>query len=403
MPAIGIICPHCDASLKVEDTTGGKRIRCPKCKQPFTVSVREDGRATVAPRPTALKAKPAARVVEDAGDDNPDDNARRQRSKKQQTNPLLLWGLIGGGAGVLLLGGIVVAVIVMITNSSKGSSASIGQRSSERQPLASSSDSGSRQSKGSSPGNSSSDNVMEIKAQDLAEELQALDEKAFDRKYRTATLVVSGTMEQLMTTFEEDFHYVSIYLKTEVSKRETSFSCSFSGRDIAEAKKVPIGASVRISGKIFISTSKANGVMLDNCHILSWEPPGPPPAEKSMEVRAGDWARELQNDEGAWKKYQKVSLIVEGTVEASHDNRSSFTLHLAGYDKTLRGQVHCLFEGDAMAEAKKIGQGSVVRIKGKLSPIVGKSNGALIDECRIVSGGSGSSSAASGSSRSSPP
>src|SRR5690349_19837341 len=48
------ICPHCGANGRVPDTFIGRRVRCPKCQQPFTVA------APAGPPPAAPRPAPAA-------------------------------------------------------------------------------------------------------------------------------------------------------------------------------------------------------------------------------------------------------------------------------------------------------------------------------------------------------
>jgi len=72
-----ITCPECEKQFKGKGDLQGKRIRCPFCKEPFTVPEAEEEKP--APKPAAKK--PAAKVPpklprakQKAGDDDDDDN-----------------------------------------------------------------------------------------------------------------------------------------------------------------------------------------------------------------------------------------------------------------------------------------------------------------------------------------
>jgi predicted Zn finger-like uncharacterized protein len=81
-----IQCPDCGKSLKVNDSTLGKRVRCPGCKNPFVVpdapvvelaeeDEEQEERVTTRPR------RPAARREREEEDEE-DDEPRRPRRKR---------------------------------------------------------------------------------------------------------------------------------------------------------------------------------------------------------------------------------------------------------------------------------------------------------------------------------
>lgn len=86
-----IQCPDCGKSLKVNDSTLGKRVRCPGCKNPFVVPdapvvelAEEDDepeeRMTTRPR-RQTERRPAARREREEEDEE-DDEPRRPRRKR---------------------------------------------------------------------------------------------------------------------------------------------------------------------------------------------------------------------------------------------------------------------------------------------------------------------------------
>jgi hypothetical protein len=51
---ISVVCPSCSAKIKAPDAAAGKRLPCPKCKQPFVVETRAEGAPpTTGPEKTA--------------------------------------------------------------------------------------------------------------------------------------------------------------------------------------------------------------------------------------------------------------------------------------------------------------------------------------------------------------
>jgi prepilin-type processing-associated H-X9-DG protein len=114
-------CPHCEAIVPIKDEELiGKRIRCPKCNEPFRV---EDLEGVAATTKTAKPAKgDAAATKKKAGakrtaDD--DDEQPKFKKKKGDSNKLLI-GLGLAGVAVVLL--VVTVIIVMNNNPTKTTS-----------------------------------------------------------------------------------------------------------------------------------------------------------------------------------------------------------------------------------------------------------------------------------------
>lgn len=95
-------CPHCDNRVRLPDTAAGKRVRCPRCQEPFRVPAddpdddRGDGREDREPRPRPRdeeRRRPASRDEEDdrpvrrrsrpRDDDEEDDRPRRARPRSR--------------------------------------------------------------------------------------------------------------------------------------------------------------------------------------------------------------------------------------------------------------------------------------------------------------------------------
>jgi predicted Zn finger-like uncharacterized protein len=91
--AIRISCPSCDASLSFDDEKRGKKVRCKKCEEAFTLSA-SNGK---------VKAG-AGRADDDDEDDDEDDRTAKKKKKKpvaKKGNGMLL--IVGGAAAGLLL------------------------------------------------------------------------------------------------------------------------------------------------------------------------------------------------------------------------------------------------------------------------------------------------------------
>src|SRR5262245_44499307 len=70
-----ITCPECQKQFKGKGDLQGKKIRCPFCREPFTVPVVEEERPAAKPaakKPAAKAAAKSASAKQMAGDD--DDN-----------------------------------------------------------------------------------------------------------------------------------------------------------------------------------------------------------------------------------------------------------------------------------------------------------------------------------------
>jgi predicted Zn finger-like uncharacterized protein len=102
-----LACPECEARLKVPSSIpAGKRIRCPKCKEPFPISDEEDEAPAPSKVAAARSRKPAPPPEDDEDDDREDEPVARKRRKKPQkaASKAPLFIALGVG-GVLLLGG----------------------------------------------------------------------------------------------------------------------------------------------------------------------------------------------------------------------------------------------------------------------------------------------------------
>jgi predicted Zn finger-like uncharacterized protein len=138
--ATRVTCPNCSAALKLANAPpAGKRIRCPKCSEPFLPEIEEDssaaGEAVQAAQKPAAKPtaeiparkptpKPAVAKQLDDGDDEElqpakakrdpleeDDEIQERRPKKkkkrQSSSPLVL--ILGGVCGLIFLVAVLIA------------------------------------------------------------------------------------------------------------------------------------------------------------------------------------------------------------------------------------------------------------------------------------------------------
>src|SRR5262249_20382336 len=99
-----LVCPSCDATLKVADTLApGKMIRCPKCESAFPVP-RANGRAEAlkAGAPRSRKAAPPPAEEDDLDEEEYERPVPRKRRKKPKKAAGSNLPLIIGGAVLLL-------------------------------------------------------------------------------------------------------------------------------------------------------------------------------------------------------------------------------------------------------------------------------------------------------------
>lgn len=120
---------------------------------------------------------------------------------------------------------------------------------------------------------------------------------------------------------------------------------------------------------------------------------GNPFAGATTEIKADDLTREMvahmQNPEGFRRKYSIGTLLIDGKVFGSEqEGPGEFRLFLAGHKDpggAMVTGVTCIFTGDQIAEAKKLNNGSAVRIACKLSPLTSNAKGVIVEECRVMS------------------
>jgi hypothetical protein len=130
-------CPHCEAVLNhLKGIEAGKRIRCPKCQEPFAVRSGggEEDEERVQARPSAArvgkKVKRTRQADEDERDEDVEDQEReepprkkkRKKGKKQEKNasnllPLLILG------GCVLIAGVATGLYFLLHKKSGETSA----------------------------------------------------------------------------------------------------------------------------------------------------------------------------------------------------------------------------------------------------------------------------------------
>jgi predicted Zn finger-like uncharacterized protein len=76
-------CPHCQATVKVNDTLVGKRVRCPACSQAFKVESVEIASASSA----SLELLPPAKQTIEVAASHTQPNFVAPRSKSQSGEP----------------------------------------------------------------------------------------------------------------------------------------------------------------------------------------------------------------------------------------------------------------------------------------------------------------------------
>ncbi|HVS35256.1 MAG TPA: hypothetical protein VMS17_06710 [Gemmataceae bacterium] len=206
-----------------------------------------------------------------------DEGPRRKKRKRARGSPLLLWALIGAGAAIGL-GGVAIGA-VLILNASKGS----GSASSPAAPPAGAPSSGTPAAPSSgapggpaagalvgTPGNAPAAGAIEIKADALARDLVAhlQDNEGFHRKYGGVPLLVEGRVKYSGESLKVRGEYVVLLVgHTEPGLGEVIVACIFRGSEIAEARKVQEGESVRIACKLSPVSGNAKGVVLEDCQV----------------------------------------------------------------------------------------------------------------------------------------
>lgn len=112
-------CPHCEAIVPVKDESLiGKRIRCPKCGEPFLLEDPEGSAKTTktakAPKAAASAAATKAKTKSRGrkGDEDDEDQPQFKKKKGGGNNKLIIGGLALAGVAVVLL-----AVAVFFMNS----------------------------------------------------------------------------------------------------------------------------------------------------------------------------------------------------------------------------------------------------------------------------------------------
>ena len=125
--ALTVRCPHCRSPLRLPDTMGGNKAKCPKCGEAFQVAksaaaaggaVRADAPRS-APRPQSSASSagslPAARrrvrrEYEDEEDDDDRDVRPNRRIRKQAPNAGLIVALAAGGSLMFVM--VIVTVVI---------------------------------------------------------------------------------------------------------------------------------------------------------------------------------------------------------------------------------------------------------------------------------------------------
>jgi hypothetical protein len=179
-----------------------------------------------------------------------DDKPRRKKAKRSG-NPVLLWALIGGGAVVILISLTVGLILLLTGNKESTSPSSPGNPS------------------GGLFGNLSPAAPLEIKAETLTREMVAsmMAPEGFRRKYSGSTLLIEG---KVIGSKEGQGDYrVALEGHKDGGAMVTGIWCIFTGNEIAAARKLEHGATVRINCKLSPQTSNAKGVIVEGCRIVS--------------------------------------------------------------------------------------------------------------------------------------
>lgn len=87
--ALTINCPHCQAKVRAPESLVGKKVKCPTCKEQFTVEG-EAAEAPAAPAPEPIKqeayteSKPSEAKDDDDADDRDDDQEEEKPRPKRK-------------------------------------------------------------------------------------------------------------------------------------------------------------------------------------------------------------------------------------------------------------------------------------------------------------------------------
>ncbi len=129
-----LLCPSCGVKLKVADTLPpGKKIPCPKCREPFAIPAEESDPELEVVEP-APRRKPAPPLEDNDPEDRPRPmrRKRKKRPPKKTSNRGLVVGLIVGG--VVLIGG-GAAATVAFWPSTKQASVAVSNNASPSAPV----------------------------------------------------------------------------------------------------------------------------------------------------------------------------------------------------------------------------------------------------------------------------
>ena len=101
-------CPACAAPLRLsDDLPPGKRLRCPKCKEPFAVPAAKPG-AAEARAAASRRAAPSEEDIDQPRRVRSTSGKRRFKPKKRQSNLVPVFAI--GTVGLVLLGGAALGI-----------------------------------------------------------------------------------------------------------------------------------------------------------------------------------------------------------------------------------------------------------------------------------------------------
>ena len=141
MPSSSIrcTCPHCEGRLAINPKFAGKKIKCPKCQDPFVVEPLDDvesvEEAPKAARKPALSAvngngrmqdelpRKRKRVVDDDDEEDEEEEEVRapRRKRKKKKSSIMPWVLVGVGAAVLI--GVAITLVIVLRKDKDSTSA----------------------------------------------------------------------------------------------------------------------------------------------------------------------------------------------------------------------------------------------------------------------------------------